>query len=53
MAIINGNEIFFGIVGQISEIGTPVGIAEMFIPGVNTFEVGIAEMTEEENDNGD
>lgn len=52
MAVINGNEVFFGIIGQVSETGTPVGITKMFIPGVITFDVGIAEITEEKEDNG-
>lgn len=52
MAVINGNEVFFGIVGKVSDTGIPVGISKISIPGIVTFETGIAEIAEEENDNG-
>ncbi|MDE5763761.1 MAG: hypothetical protein K2I00_02200 [Ruminococcus sp.] len=53
MAIINSNEIWFGIVGSINEIYIPAGIPEIYISGVDIYEIGVVEISEGENNNAD
>lgn len=46
MANINGNEIYFGIFGQIEKAGIAVATAVMQIDGINLARVGTATQVE-------
>lgn len=47
MANINGNEIYFGIIGEVGTAATPPAAnAALFSNGVKEYTVGVAEFSE-------
>ena len=50
MAIINGNEVFFGVASEIERISIATGITELILDGTNVYAAGKTVLVEEETE---
>lgn len=50
MAVINGNEVFFGIVSEIEHVSIAAGITELILDGTYVYTAGKTVLIEEETE---